>query len=201
MGVVVACYQTMSTWGAAACALNDGQTRRGQRKICGGKWARDAALLAIMVKAVAEEHAAEKVLPPAAAAGGDASMRILELSHDDEEIVVFVPKGVRTAPGPHLDANNGMSTETLDLGQVVAGLGQSMSLKGMSLSQSWHEKSGKTAAEEKPQFRGNLEQGRMRRTFWRGMVGRTIRTGEVFSISWREAAKLEAASSARSRRA
>ena len=29
VGVVVACYQTMSTWGAAACALNDGQERIG----------------------------------------------------------------------------------------------------------------------------------------------------------------------------
>ena len=109
------------------------QTRTAE-KTGGGKWAR-AALLG---KDVAEELAAEKELgleatEHAAAVGRDVSMRILELSHDDdEEIVVIVPKGVRTAPGLHLDANNGMSTETLDVRQVVADVGQ-----GMSLSESW----------------------------------------------------------------
>jgi ubiquitin len=59
-----------------------------------------------VVKAVTEEHAAEKEvgleaneqgkgLPPAAAVERDASIGTLELSRDDdEEIVVFVPKGV-----------------------------------------------------------------------------------------------------------
>jgi hypothetical protein len=120
------------------------QTRTAE-KIGGGRRARGAALLGIMVKAVAEEHAAEKELgleaneqgeglPPAAAAERDASIGTLELSRDDdEEIVVFVPKGGRPAPGPHLEANNGMSTETLDVRQVVVDVG-----KGMSLSQSQH---------------------------------------------------------------
>ena len=95
------------------------QTRTAE-KIGGGRRARGAALLGIMVKAVAEEHAAEKELgleanqqgeglPPAAAAERDASIGTLELSRDDNTSI-----GAPAGPG------GGMLVIVAGLAVVVA---------------------------------------------------------------------------------